>query len=770
MPKNLPIQKVQFRGVRDQFLTEGGGSNKLPQWVTEDAISINVANVSGQMAQFGRLFDENRSLPVLFNVKIHEKATAKSHRPSIRSILDTRNKQNVIGVSSVGNLIAKIDNRRDLQTIQQRFTQTNNSRKRRIGLAAIEQIEPFDAYVEPDVENATFVKIQLIDYQNREYNHTSHVQLEVFCKSKGIRLERLNYASTLRLYSAKNITPETIKAIARMDSVLAIKKMPMIVFENAPVPDNSQIEVMRPSQNGTYPLVGVLDTGISSTMEYLSPWLQNEEYNSAGLEEQDIDRSHGTAVASVLNYGDLLEKEDLTKCGPCRIKSCIVNTSRTTIYESELVSNIQNAVLSHPNIKIWNLSQGTNTEISDDNFSHLGIALDNLQKDNKILICKSAGNINGNTDERTQRITKGADSLLSLVVGSITHKKNTNNDADVHDRSPFSRIGPGVENTIKPDLVHFGGNTDSHLFLFSQWGREFCGMSGTSFSTPRVTSLAANLQHSIGGDFNPLLIKALIVHNADYPIEINKPYDELRREMGFGLPATIDEMLHNDEYECTMVFSHTLEKGTDIVSLDFPYPQSLVDADGYYVGDLTVTLAVCPILDASQGSEYCQSQVDVLLETFDHVENVQLGQGLMRNENRMSSDSVNVLKKDLYGKKSIESKSNQERTLIEHGYKYQPIKKYHVDLSKMTLANKRKALTSSKKWALKLVGLYREAAEMSMIKDGCALSQEVIVIVTIKDNSKRSNIYLECMRLLQQRGYVHNNINSENRLQIHSNQ
>ena len=145
-----------------------------------------------------------------------------------------------------------------------------------------------------------------------------------------------------------------------------------------------------------------------------------------------------------------------------------------------MVANIQNAIAKHPDIKIWNLSQGTTKTIDNDRYSDLGIALDSLQKDNRILICKSAGNVDPRAEN--QRITDGADSLLSLVVGSIAHKKTTNNDAKENDRSPFSRIGPGVENAVKPDLVHYGGNMDTHLSLFSEWGRQFCRWSGTSFS------------------------------------------------------------------------------------------------------------------------------------------------------------------------------------------------------------------------------------------------------------------------------------------------
>ena len=769
MAKQFYIQNVSFRGERDRFLTEGGGSKDLPKWVDEATIIANAGRVRGQLRLISELFsDGKRTMPVITEVTLNRKATAKSYRHAVRGILDIDSKRNVIGVTSVGKLLVKIDSSNDLNKIAQAFSSINPAalpKGKKIGLSAIESISQYKAIVDEDISTDDRVKLQMVDYLNREYNHRSRVALKVECGRYDVGVEELNYASGLRLYALSNVSNEALRAIASMDCVLSVRKMPTIEFEAAPDTENSSIEVMLPREGESYPMVGLLDTGVGD-IDYLRPWMTGLEDNVAGLEEADINRRHGTAVAGVINYGDLLENRDLTKCGPCIIQSCIVNTSpdRATIFEHELIGNIQRAVTAHPEIKIWNLSQGTKKIISDDRYSDFGIALDSLQKSNNILICKSASNVDPRADDL--RITDGADSLLSLVVGSIAHKKTTENDAEENDRSPFSRIGPGVENVVKPDLVHYGGNCDTHLSLFSEWGKQFMKFSGTSFSTPRVTSLAANLSQEIGGECNPLLLKALIIHNADYPKGLSKTAGELRKEMGFGLPAAVTDMLKNDADECTMVFTHTLRKGEDVASLDFPYPQCLVE-NGEFIGNIKVTLAVNPVVDASQGSEYCQSQADVLLETFDHVEYVQLGESaMMRNEARTSSDAMNVLNAAFYSTKAFNKEFAEERMLIEQGDKYQPIKKYSVDLSKMTKSNRKKALGSNRKWALKIKGLYRDAAEQTLLRDGEILLQDVVVIVTITDPKHQGLVYSECLNLLAQRGYVHNDINVHSNISI----
>lgn len=766
MAKDLPIQFVQFRDERDDFLTEGGGSSELPAWVNDATIATNVARMQSHLGDLNELFTARiYDLPILTTVEIHKKATAKSHRDSICSMLDVDSRHNVLSSLSPGKLLVKIDSSADLNKIATRFTVNRNlSKSRRKGLAAIQDVKPYTATIDDDISTEDVVKIQLVNYQNSHDNERSGRIFDAFCRAQGIHIEALDYVSELRLFKTDQLSQEQIHSLATMDCVLSVMKMPTIEFLAAPDPEESKVCVMIPKEDQDYPCAGILDSGVES-IEYLGPWLETPEYNAADLMDEDINKQHGTAVASIINYGDLLEGQDLTMCSPCKLTSCIVNGTNN-IYEYELIKNIKNAILNHPEVKIWNLSQGINAPISDREYSHLAIALDGLQKQHKILICKSAGNFDAQADGAPFKISKGAESVMSLVVGSIALEKNTERDAEPGCRSPFSRIGLGVENVVKPDLVHYGGNTDTHISFFSIYGRQVRCYSGTSFSTPRITGLAANLEQYLGDKFSPVLVRAMLIHNATYPANNRSDTLSLRKELGFGKPGTLNDIIRNDQDECTMVFCHTLNKGKNIVSLDFPYPTSLVE-NGYYYGDITVTLVVDPVLNESQGSEYCQSQVNVLLETYDHVEQVDLAQpSIMRNENRMSNDSQNVLSESLYSKSSLKTERLGERVLIEKGTKFQPVKKYHVSLEKMTNASKNHCLTSNRKWALKLEGLYRFAAELSYIEDGVDISQDVVVIVTIKDTKQRGVVYSECLQLLDERGYLHQDILTRQNIRV----
>ena len=119
MVKEFPIQNVSFRGEIDRFLTEGGGSEDLPKWVDDSTLSANAERVYRQLKSFSELFsDTNRTIPVLTEVTLNEKATAKSHRPVVRKLMDVNSKRNVLGVTSVGKLLVKIDTAIDLHKME----------------------------------------------------------------------------------------------------------------------------------------------------------------------------------------------------------------------------------------------------------------------------------------------------------------------------------------------------------------------------------------------------------------------------------------------------------------------------------------------------------------------------------------------------------------------------------------------------------------------------------------------------------------------------
>lgn len=223
-----------------------------------------------------------------------------------------------------------------------------------------------------------------------------------------------------------------------------------------------------------------------------------------------------------------------------------------------------------------------------------------------------------------RHIAKSADSVRSIVVGSIAHKKNLESKIDVDFPSPFTRVGRGPSSIIKPDVVHYGGNAgiDNKGKLVMNGVKSFdvngniSRNIGTSFSTPRITSILAGLQLEIDEEFDPLLLKALLIHSANYGSNVTLSASEKLNQMGFGKPKKINEILYNNPNEITLIMRDTIRKGQYIDILDFPYPDTLKRND-FYTGQVVVTLVYDPILEASQGSEYCQSNINILFGSYD---------------------------------------------------------------------------------------------------------------------------------------------------------
>lgn len=771
--KHLPIRLFQKREI-DTRETEGGGG-KDPNWVlTDERLSAHATKISDQFIQsFSDYLSTDGldfSAPLPVGVKLQKKAAAKSHRVSIEKVFsDENNKITSIGFSPRGELLFALNTKEHIKHVSKKFEKPDDNKK---GISAISKVQKYKPVIEDGLDLNGKLKIKLIPYENitaRKYLQNSFTSL---CSTHGVNVKKCNYSSNTEIYKVSNVTPDSFGDISEFDGILSIESMPNYEYGPEWVAETKIVDIKVPEQGKEYPKVGILDSGISK-IDHLEPWIFGEMSQYA---DDLLDKSHGTFVAGVLLYGDELEDKQLSGCGECRIfdGAVIIDKELGMIDEDELVDNIREIVNKYKDeIKIWSLSIGSKKEASIQIFSDFGIALDDIQDTNKILIVKSAGNCrNFVSGQSPGRIAQSADSIRSLVVGSIAHFKSQTDISQINHVSPFSRIGPGPQYIIKPELVQYGGNSglsaegtriDSGVLSFSTDGKIIC-KCGTSFSTPRITSLMANIDHKLMGGFNDLLIKTLSIHSAKYPQEVNEPISEKLLKYGFGLPPSIDNILHNSPNEITLILQDDLPKGHFIEILNFPFPDTVVDKKGRYNAEIIVTLVNQQLLDASQGNEYCQSDLEVAFGTYDKTIPRDMNKATIKNPiGRFNS--LNILKDNLYSiKKSAITGSIFEPILIQNG-KYHPIKKFHCDLSRMTETNKKTHMTAPKKWYLKLSGVYRYKAERISEQIDVDLSQKFCLAITIKDRSGQHEVYNHVAQLLDQNNFVHQRI--ELRPEVH---
>lgn len=775
--KYLPIVIFEKRKDYDDRSTEGGGDGKEPSWVLHgnefyEHVSYLQDSISGVKIEFNRKKNKNSSLPMLMSTTIHQDALAKTHRKRITNMLENDGNDNVIGLSGNSKILSLVSSEAVLDEIEKVISTENNA----IVISSINEMEVYKPYIEAYDEANSSYRVRLIDYNDFDKNNLVRVLFEQYCNEKGIEINsKVRFTSDMIIYRVTIATADMLGELKEFEGLYSAEITKPIYATLDSLNANLTVEEKAPEEDEEYPIVGILDTGIEE-IGYLKKWKTDESFTS--YPEVYQNHSHGTAVAGIIEYGDELNGFDTSILKGVRLFDATVYPN-TGIYPEELVENVRDAIERHPEIKIWNMSLGTATDAELDCFSEFGMALDNIQDENNVLIVKSVGNCKAFLrGDSKSRISQSADSIRSLVVGSIAHDKRRNDISDINYPSPFTRVGPGPANIIKPDLVFYGGNagvvngSESYTGVNSfKMDNSVDGFPGTSFSTPGVTRIASELAFSLSEEFDPLLVRALMIHHAKYPDEVKMKMSDKISQMGFGMPSGVKEILYNSPDEITLILRDTLEKGSFIEMFDFPYPQSLIDDNGNFTGQIILTIVNKSLVDEKQAGEYCQSDINVSFGTYSTEKERDTSKPMIKNP-RGVDEAKNLLLDSLYSTtvRGIHSHTGfeRERTLIRYGKKYHPVKKYAVDLADITPSNKEKYLGSNRKWYLKVEGLFREFIEKDASRKDYHLSQEYCMILTIKDPKKTAPVYDEVSQQLTEKNFIHYDIKVKNNVQVYN--
>lgn len=342
--------------------------------------------------------------------------------------------------------------------------------------------------------------------------------------------------------------------------------------------------------------------------------------------------SHGTFVASRCIYGDNLEHQIASKilkpyCYVIDVPVFGVDNHGNVIglNDFDLANAITEVVQSlYTEVKVYNLSLGNPNSLRDHERSHLGKTLDFLSKEFDVLFVISSGNINsslGNYPDNhfsnpNARIGSPAESLLGLTVGSIAKYEDNGSLAKRDLISPFSKIGPGTDGGLKPELVSHGGNLMSPYTPFPRIST--CGLyndgislsydNGTSFSSPIISRYAQMLY-----DYYPFaktnLIKALLIHFAEKR-EIFENFDFDFKFTGFGEPIIENALFANNT--ATYLYQGSLDmENYDYVK--FNIPNSFADANSESKLKLKITIVYNPEVNLNNDSEYSKTRLSVKL-------------------------------------------------------------------------------------------------------------------------------------------------------------
>lgn len=502
----------------------------------------------------------------------------------------------------------------------------------------------------------------------------------------------------------------------------------------------------KPAQGATYPKVGIIDGGVSPQFNDWTVYRYNY------LAPQHIDLEHGTFIGGLLVSARSLNPTISVDRDGCFIADIDLfpDENKLGAFEkyypgglSDFFDELENAVQicrQQFGIRIFNLSLNIISPVTLTRYSLEARRLDQIAEDNDSIIIISAGNLDGGrqrpewpaddtkaaailASHRDDQLYIPAESVRNLSVSAINPPGLTDSIDGALAR--YSRRGPGLRAGVKPDLCHVGGSgtLNAHnghgLFSVTPHG-SIVSSCGTSYAAPLVAKTLAAIDAFIEGEPSRETLIALAIHHAILPQPVSrKPISGIAKQLvGFGQPQPAETALIGDDHEITLLFSSRIfEKKT--MEFRFVWPPSLVGPGGKCRGDIKLTMVSSPHLDYQYGEELVRANIEAALQ-----------QEKKNGKYSSELDPTYVFFTD-------DEKAN-ESSLIEHKFKWSPIKAFgaHIPKGRGTSSN----------W--RLVVNYLTRAGEKLPDEGIPFS----VLLTISDPDKASPVFREMHQSLQAAG------------------
>lgn len=289
--------------------------------------------------------------------------------------------------------------------------------------------------------------------------------------------------------------------------------------QNATVAKLRRKQVLPVINTSDLPCVAVLDTGVPSGHILLSPYRRGQYRDPSIIDDEG---SHGSFVASRIIFGDKNYKELSNQpTGDCCYYDAKIALRNGDIDDKDVYQALEAIVRTSPDVRVFNFSfdgliSNSGTIINKERL-RIVQDLDNFIFANDILVVIASGNspigvlpnnmYPNHHKDPNWAMGHWSKSFNSLTCGYFVQLESIGNGLVRNSGwpSPFSRVGPGLCNSPKPDFSAHGGNcTEQYTFKsgLGVWGIDNIGRVedriGTSFSTPLLARQAAIALKKIG--------------------------------------------------------------------------------------------------------------------------------------------------------------------------------------------------------------------------------------------------------------------------------
>lgn len=370
---------------------------------------------------------------------------------------------------------------------------------------------------------------------------------------------------------------------------MSYKDQENIFEDKKTMPDRNILKTIKKPRNE--PIIGVLDTLFDKNV-YFNEWVETEEKAGLNISKNTNDYDHGTKVCSIIVDGPALNPKLDDGCGNFRVKHFGIATG-AKFSPSLVAKNIKDIVLSNPDIKVWNLSLGSTSEIEENSISPIAAILDDLQSKKDVIFVVSG--TNKNPDDNTEKkIGSPADSINSIVVNSVSQ---------TNEPTSYSRKGIVLSFFAKPDVSYYGGDKNNPITTCGPLGES--KVMGTSFAAPWITRKIAYLIHIIG--LKREAAKALIIDSARGWNSNPSPKEiELK---GHGVvPIKIQDILQTPKDQIKFIVN---DESIEWNTYNFSFPVPREKDSQTYAYRAKATMAYFPICNKSQGVDYTNTELNI---------------------------------------------------------------------------------------------------------------------------------------------------------------
>lgn len=403
----------------------------------------------------------------------------------------------------------------------------------------------------------------------------------------------------------KNIGIDILKSrILDNQTVFLDENQLQILFEKAPylvsmaTEDLSELspeDFIQEYQQGTLympsptiePTVGVIDTLFDKRV-YFGEWVEYHDMVDDNLPKNPDDYRHGTAVDSIIVDGARLNPWLDDGCGRFRVRHFGVAIS-SKFSSFTITKQIKEIIANNKDIKVWNISLGSNQEVNDNFISAEAAILDKIQYENDVIFVVAGTN---KPSDNIEKIGSPADSINSMVVNAVTQNGLS---------TKYARRGLALSFFAKPDVSYYGGSEEKYIKVCEPLGE--ANVAGTSFAAPWIARKLSYLIDILG--LNREVAKAMIIDAARDWNE--KPTPEEVALYGHGIvPIKIDDIVHTKEDEIKFLVYDVSEKWN---TYNYYFPVPIKDDKYPYIA--RATMCYFPMCDRTQGVDYTNTELNL---------------------------------------------------------------------------------------------------------------------------------------------------------------